>query len=81
VFLLVFADADIGDVIANSELWESCQWDLAAAALDPTAVGVAIKPESISSENFSVDKQAFEQVMKSKGGIGAEGKKGFGKGA
>lgn len=75
----------MGDVIANSQAWDFIQWDIASGALDPHAVGVAIKPlQTTSTDDFSVDTGAFEQVMKAKqgknkkkGGGGSGGQKGF----
>lgn len=82
-FDLCFAAPDVGDIIANSQAWDFIQWDTAAGALDPHAVGVAIKPLQVSlSDDFSVDTGTFEQVMKAKQGKGKKKggsrEKGFG---
>ncbi len=74
-------------MIGNSRPWDFIQWDVASSALDPHAVGVAIKPlQSSGNDEFSVDNAAFEQVMKAKqgknkkkgGGGGDSVQKGFG---
>lgn len=66
--------------MAASQSWDFVQWDLASGALDPHAVGVAIKPlqgkgNSLPEDEFSVDTAAFEQVMKAKQSGKAAGKK------
>ncbi len=59
----------MGDIISKFQPWDFIQWDVASAALDPHTVGVAIKPvQATSSDDFSVDNAAFEQVMKAKHG-------------
>ena len=60
----------MGDVIAGARAWDFSQWDIACGVLDPHAVGVTIKPlqggaaVGVDGE-FSVEKEAFEQVLKS----------------
>ena len=83
LFVLFSAAPDVGDTIANSQAWDFIQWDTAAGALDPHAVGVAIKPLQVGmSDDFSVDAGTFEQVMKAKQGKGKKKggsrEKGFG---
>jgi hypothetical protein len=78
------AGTEVADTIAAAVPWDFFQYDIASAALDPHAVGVAIKPlQATSSDDFSVDNAAFEQVMKVKQGkskkkSGGPQQKGFG---
>ena len=70
--------------MAAAKDWDFIQWDMASEALDPHAVGVAIKPlqgpPGGVNDDFSVDKGAFEQVLKQrKGGKGGAQKQGFGR--
>ena len=61
--------------------WDFMEWDIAVGGLDPHAVGVAVKPLQAAGggggPEFSVDNTAFEQLMKSKGKRGKQGRKGF----
>jgi hypothetical protein len=76
-------DPQIGDAVAAAREWDFSQWDEAAGALDPHAVGVAIKPLTATDDCFSADTSTFIEVMKGeqrrkkKGGGGGD-KKGFG---
>ena len=67
--------------MSTAKAWDFIQWDLASGTLDPTVVGVAIKSltEKADSDDFSVDKQIFEQLMKRKKGAKKE-ERGFGGG-
>ena len=52
--------------------WDFVQWDAALEGTDPHAVGVAVKPLSAGGAGAppgaSVDRVAFEQVMKRSSG-------------
>lgn len=75
------ADAGVGDKVSKLAEWDFVQWDVAAGALDPHIVGVAVKPlqqKSLSSgSEFSVEKETFQQLMKSNKGKGGKGGSGF----
>lgn len=67
-------------VVGESLPWDFMEWDIAVDGLDPHAVGVAVKPLQAAGggdPEFSVDNTAFEQLLKSKGKRGKQGRKGF----
>ncbi|GAB4813176.1 hypothetical protein N2152v2_000222 [Parachlorella kessleri] len=73
------------DLVTEYPRWDFVQADPALQAQDLHAVGVAVKPlrgvQQQQDDNFSVDKSAFEQLMKSgsRRSGGAGGPQGFGK--
>ena len=70
--------------LAESSVWDYGQWDVALEAQAPHAVGVAVKPlRGGDASAGSVDRTAFEQLMKrgqKGGGGGGSGSRGGGKG-
>lgn len=62
------ADAAVLEAVQSYAGWDFVQWDTALEGTDPHAVGVAIKPltaaGSGNSAEGSVDKVAFEQIMR-----------------
>jgi SAM-dependent methyltransferase len=83
----VRADPGVADVVGEAQPWDYMQWDLAVPSLDPHAVGVAVKPLAAAAPPgagaggaASVDKTAFEQVLRSKARTGAGPKAGKRKG-